>query len=145
MPAQLSLDVPRDRTGFGMAGAVIQEYLTGDVTQDELSDVRLIMSELVTNAMVHGEGTITLRLTVEGELIRGEVDDDGGGFEREIRERGSDEIGGRGLLLVASLAQRWGVYKGSSHVWFEVDRTRPNRAPEAPKLGEDDRPPGLGE
>jgi anti-sigma regulatory factor (Ser/Thr protein kinase) len=135
MPAQLSLDVPRDRTGFRMARAVIQQYLTGDVTQDELSDVRLIMSELVTNAVVHGEGSITLGLTVEGELIRGEVVDDGGGFEREIRERGSDEIGGRGLLLVASLAQRWGVYEGSSHVWFELDRTRPNRAPQGPAFG----------
>jgi anti-sigma regulatory factor (Ser/Thr protein kinase) len=145
MPAPLSLDVPRDRTGFRVARAVIQRYLTGDVTQDELSDVRLITSELVTNAMVHGEGTITLRLTVEGESIRGEVVDDGAGFESEIRERGPDEIGGRGLLLVASLAQRWGVYEGSSRVWFELDRARANRAPEVPQLGEDERPPGLGE
>ena len=145
MPALLSLDVPRDREGFTTACAAIQQYLTGDVTQDELSDVRLIMSELVTNAVVHGEGAITLRLTVEGELIRGEVVDGGAGFEREIRERGTDEIGGRGLLLVASLAQRWGVHEGSSHVWFELDRTRPSRTPEAPQLGEDKRPPGLGE
>jgi anti-sigma regulatory factor (Ser/Thr protein kinase) len=145
MPAQLSLDVPRDRTGFTMARAVIQEYLTGDATQDEVSDVRLIMSELVTNAVMHGQGPITLRLTVEGELIRGEVVDEGGGFEREIRERGSDAIGGRGLLLVASLAHRWGVHDGSSHIWFELDRARANGAPEVPKLGEDDRPSGLGE
>ena len=137
MPAQLSLDVPRDRTGFKVARAVIQEYLTGDVTQDELSDVRLIMSELVTNAVVHGGGPITLRLTVEGELIRGEVVDEGGGFEREIRERGPDEIGGRGLLLVTSLAHRWGVYEGSSHVWFELGRAGANRAPEVPQLRED--------
>jgi anti-sigma regulatory factor (Ser/Thr protein kinase) len=128
-----------------MARAAIHNHLTGDVTQDELSDVRLIMSELVTNAVVHGEGPITLRLTVEGELIRGEVVDEGGGFEREIRERGSDEVGGRGLLLVASLAHRWGVHEGSSHIWFELDRTRPNSTTEAPRLGEDERPPGLGE
>jgi anti-sigma regulatory factor (Ser/Thr protein kinase) len=145
MPARLSVDVPRDRTGFRMARAVIQEYLTGEVTPDELSDVRLIMAELVTNAMVHGEGTITLRLTVGGELIRGEAVDEGGGFEREIRECGPDEIGGRGLLLVASLAQRWGVHEGSSHVWFERDRTSPKGPPDAPNLGADERPPGLGE
>lgn len=145
MPAQLSLNVPRDRTGFTMARAVIQEYLSEDATQGEISDVRLLLSELVTNAVVHGEGPITLRLTVEAELIRGEVVDDGGGFEREIREHGPDEVGGRGLLLVASLAHRWGVYEGSSHVWFELDRTRPSRTPEVPQLGEDKRPPGLGD
>lgn len=145
MPALLSLDVPRDRTGFTMARAVIQEYLCAEATPDEISDVRLIMSELVTNAAVHGAGPITLRLTVAGESIRGEVVDGGGGFEREIRARGADEIGGRGLLLVASLAHRWGVHEGSSHVWFELDRTRASHTPAGPHLGDDERPPGLGE
>ncbi|HEX8649192.1 MAG TPA: ATP-binding protein [Thermoleophilaceae bacterium] len=127
LPPQLSLDVPRDRTGFEMARAVIQRYLRGDVAEDELSDVCLIMSELVTNAMVHGEGAIKLRLTVQDDLVRGEVIDDGPGFEREIPERGPDDTGGRGLLLVASLAHRWGVHEGSSQVWFERHRTRPNK------------------
>jgi anti-sigma regulatory factor (Ser/Thr protein kinase) len=127
LPPQLSLDVPRDRTGFEMARAVIQQYLAGDVTEDELSDICLIMSELVTNAMVHGEGAIKLRLTVEDDVVRGEVIDDGAGFEREIPERGPDDIGGRGLLLVASLAQGWGVREGSSHVWVECHRTEPSK------------------
>jgi hypothetical protein len=39
------------------------------------------------------------------------------------RNRPATEVGGWGLHLVQTLSDRWGVYQGSTHVWFEIDRT----------------------
>jgi anti-sigma regulatory factor (Ser/Thr protein kinase) len=91
---------------------------------ETLLDLQLIVSELVTNSVRHGPGApIELRLTLTDEgPIRGEVKDHGTG-EIAIREIASDG-GGFGLRLVDSLADRWGVYEGSTHVWFEMRTDR---------------------
>ena len=47
-----------------------------------------MVSELVTNAVIHGHGAITLKLRVDGDDVYGEVVDEGGGFEPVVRERG---------------------------------------------------------
>jgi hypothetical protein len=65
---------------------------------------------------------------VTDRSVKGEVIDDGGGFEYEFRSRGFDEIGGRGLQVVGALSEQWGIHEGSNHVWFEV----PLRAPAQP-------------
>jgi anti-sigma regulatory factor (Ser/Thr protein kinase) len=109
-----------------------------------LAETQTVVSELVGNALVHGVGAIRLVLDVDGGAVRGEVVDEGPGFEIEVRERGLDEVGGRGLWLVASLAQRWGIHDGSSHVWFELARPPAEDAATRPELGEDSRPDELG-
>jgi hypothetical protein len=43
--------------------------------------------------------------------VYGEVIDQSGGFEREMRERGPDELNGRGLMIVDALSRRWGSTK----------------------------------
>ncbi|MEU8778512.1 ATP-binding protein [Streptomyces sp. NPDC048606] len=73
--------------------------------------VLLCVSELATNALLHGvppgRGYRVRMLRFEG-VVRVEVHDSGGGRPRiEDRDPGSE--GGRGLLLVAALADRWGV------------------------------------
>jgi len=104
----------------------------------------MVISELVTNAVMHGRGDIELRLAVEPGAIAGEVIDEGAGFEAEVRERGAEEVTGRGLLLVAQLAGRWGIHDGSSHVWFQMDRSRDEEDETAPpQLGDETRPEGL--
>ena len=54
-----------------------------------------------------------------------EVIDQGKGFARTVRERGFDALGGWGLDLVETIASRWGIHEGSSHVWFELERRGP--------------------
>ena len=89
-----------------------------------LDDLKLVVSELVTNAVRYGPGDrpVQLRLAIDGDVVRGEVVDQGDGEEAkiEIRESSPDEPGGRGLKLVDRLAERWGVHEGSTHVWFEL-------------------------
>jgi anti-sigma regulatory factor (Ser/Thr protein kinase) len=83
-------------------------------------DARLLLSELVSNAVMHGAGPdlrVAFDVKSDGRL-RCEVVDDGKSFVPAEREPDSDD--GWGLQLVDRLATRWGVHEGSTHVWFEL-------------------------
>ena len=83
-------------------------------------DAELVVSELVSNAMLHGASSVTaanpppvrLRLTSRAREVLIEVWD-GGENMPQLRSSAlsEDELGGRGLLLVAALASRWGAYR----------------------------------
>jgi anti-sigma regulatory factor (Ser/Thr protein kinase) len=87
-------------------------------------DLRLIVSEIVTNAVKYGVGTpIHVCLHVRApDRVRGVVIDHGPNAH-QIRLRSPDALssGGRGLRIVHELADRWGVEEGSTHVWFQLD------------------------
>ncbi|MEU1514770.1 SpoIIE family protein phosphatase [Streptomyces sp. NPDC005811] len=85
----------------------------------------LIVSELVTNAIRHAEPPVQLRLIHDRALIC-EVSDASGTAPHMRRARTYDE-GGRGLLLVAQLTERWGTRpgtRGGKTIWAEqnIDR-----------------------
>lgn len=104
--------------------------LTGLASQASLEDVRLLVSELVTNSIRHGhlssDQDIWLRADVEGDTLHVEVRDPGGGFELQPRiSEMEDHDSGWGLYLVGRLAERWGVSAdGSTLVWFEIPLRR---------------------
>ena len=81
--------------------------------------VELLVSELVTNALVHGAGLIWLRL-IRGSALLCEVGDDGRELPYVCVAADTDESG-RGLQLVNVLAAAWGGYRTSigKVVWFE--------------------------
>jgi anti-sigma regulatory factor (Ser/Thr protein kinase) len=110
---------------------------------ERLADAQLAVTELVANAVVHGTGDIRLRLRVEGGRLYGEVIDDGGGFEHAIRKRTPSDVTGRGLGIVAALADEWGIHEGSTHVWFALDVTVRMSGTTDPQLGDERRPHGL--
>jgi anti-sigma regulatory factor (Ser/Thr protein kinase) len=88
---------------------------------ERADDVLLCVSELATNALVHGVPPgrrFLLRVRYDGHAVRVEVHDSGDGLPRVADE--ADE-GGRGLLLVAALADKWGVGERSPGkvVWAE--------------------------
>ena len=140
----LSAALPRDRTAPRTARALVREKLANRLSPPQLHDLQLAISELVANAVVHGEGTIQLRLQLDGDRIRGDVVDGGHGFEHELRKRGADDFDGRGLLLVSALSDRWGVHEGTTHVWFEMSLGGGARKAQKPRLGTQARPPELG-
>jgi len=93
-------------------------------------DVRLLVSELVTNSVRHAdigpEGSIQLRVAVADEHVRVEVADDGPGFEPPDEDATAElaRENGWGLFFVTQLADRWGVEDGAGRVWFEIARGR---------------------
>ncbi|MGH3343642.1 MAG: ATP-binding protein [Carbonactinosporaceae bacterium] len=89
----------------------------------------LLVSELVTNAVVHGGGPTLLRLSFDGTL-RVEVTDRSPAPPR-LRRTGPDELGGRGLQLVDGLAECWSWQpRGRGKlVWCELRPLPPDRAP----------------
>jgi PAS domain S-box-containing protein len=83
--------------------------------------VELVVSELVTNAIRYGQPPVRLRLIREAALIC-EVSDSSSTAPHLRRARTYDE-GGRGLLLVAQLAQRWGTrhHPIGKTIWAEIE------------------------
>src|SRR5213592_868653 len=94
-----------------------------------LEDIRLLVSELVTNSVRHAglgpDATIGLRVEVLPERIRVEVSDPGPGFEPGGESPSIYQDSGWGLYLVEQVATRWGVeLEEATRVWFEIDRDR---------------------
>jgi anti-sigma regulatory factor (Ser/Thr protein kinase) len=81
----------------------------------------LLVSELVTNAVVHARSTVTVRLLVDEGCVTVEVDD-ASALPPSVRLPRADQPGGRGLHLLESLTDRWGVRPSATGktVWFEL-------------------------
>ena len=94
------------------------------VSPERADDATLLVSELVTNAVKYGPEEETIRLFIgHGEgRTRFTVHDLGLGPLPEMRAENDPAPGGHGLRLVDALADRWGVERGSTRVWFELDR-----------------------
>jgi anti-sigma regulatory factor (Ser/Thr protein kinase) len=88
-----------------------------------LEDLQLVVSELVTNSVKFGPKrsiTLSLQIAPDGN-VRGEVIDQGDGERAKVEMTPEPSLdGGWGLHLVDRVANTWGVYEGSTHVWFEV-------------------------
>jgi anti-sigma regulatory factor (Ser/Thr protein kinase) len=119
----LSIEIPRDRRAPATARRAI-DGLSGRVAEDVIPDVKLLVSELVTNSVKYGaDGALRLKVDASGpRKLRAEVIDQGVGFVPVARDRPATDVGGWGLHLVQTLSNRWGVYAGSTHVWFEIER-----------------------
>ena len=84
--------------------------LRGRIGERTLDDVRLVVSELVTNAVRHAPGEpISVSVEVDDDgVVRGEIEDSGEGGVR-LRATSPGEPGGYGLGIVDALTDRWGV------------------------------------
>ncbi|MCL7493507.1 SpoIIE family protein phosphatase [Streptomyces sp. MCA2] len=102
-----SWDLAADPAVVGSARALAGQQLSEWGLDELLFTTELIVSELVTNAIRHGTGPITLRLIRQDALIC-EVSDASSTSPRLRHARTTDE-GGRGLFIVAQLTRRWGT------------------------------------
>jgi anti-sigma regulatory factor (Ser/Thr protein kinase) len=93
-----------------------------DLPPDLVADAELIVTELVTNALLHAAPPVLLRVKRRRQGARIEVQDDGGRPPLRIRDAG-DAMTGRGLALVAALSRSWGADQqvdGGKVVWAEL-------------------------
>ncbi|MFI1166931.1 SpoIIE family protein phosphatase [Streptomyces sp. NPDC020801] len=92
--------------------------------EDAAFVTELVVSELVTNAIRYATGPIRLRLIKDQSSLICEVSDGASTTPHMRRARLSDE-GGRGLLLVAQLTERWGTRHTSTGktIWTEQSLT----------------------
>jgi two-component sensor histidine kinase len=95
------------------------------VTADQLDDaaqrdLSVLVSEVVTNAVVHAATTRELLVGAHAGRVRVELVDHAAGEPRIRPDTGAD--GGFGLRIVTALARRWGVRhdNGAKTVWFEL-------------------------
>jgi anti-sigma regulatory factor (Ser/Thr protein kinase) len=94
-------------------------------------DVLVAVSELVTNAIEHGHGTVGLRVRHTGQEIRIEVTDANPEPAR-LCTAAAHQVCDRGLILVAALAWNWGVSDDGTTTWctFRVPGNRRDGAHE---------------
>jgi anti-sigma regulatory factor (Ser/Thr protein kinase) len=100
----------------------LEERVDGAV----LDDIRLLVSELVTNAIRHADapsgGDVEVDVSIRDRRVRVEVADPGEGFDPQPRDNEMSRPGGWGLYLVDRIADRWGVIRNHmNRVWFELD------------------------
>lgn len=123
--AEIAVALPAVPESIRRARALV-DGLRGILNQGQLEDLRLIVSELVTNSIRHAElrpGDAIELLVSVGDTICLELRDPGRGFE-PTESPPMFEDAGWGLFLVSQLTDRWGVRTdgGSTTVWIEIPR-----------------------
>jgi CheY-like chemotaxis protein len=105
-----------------------RRFVAGVLTSwgfDELQDsAALLVSELVTNAIVHAHSSVELAVHLRPERVRVEVIDTARDHVRR-RDAKDDEQSGRGMALIEALAAAWGIDSllAGKSVWFEMERS----------------------
>jgi anti-sigma regulatory factor (Ser/Thr protein kinase) len=125
-PVRVERALPVTAEAAAEARHALDGLATG-LPDGRVRDVRLLVSELVTNAVRHANlsssDVIRLVVYVVDHTLRVEVHDPGGGFVPSEPEPDPARPSGWGLYLVAELADRWGVDSDEATlVWFELDR-----------------------
>jgi anti-sigma regulatory factor (Ser/Thr protein kinase) len=118
------LSLPDDLQAPARARGMLADK-TQALAAAQRDDLLVLVTELVTNAVIHGRPDVVLHLIVGSDLVRGEVYDYGDTFSLAGRQSVSiNESSGRGLAIVDTLATRWGTTiatpdRGKA-VWFEL-------------------------
>jgi anti-sigma regulatory factor (Ser/Thr protein kinase) len=117
------IDLPPTARSVVAARRMVRAVLGAWAAPQDREDAELLATELVANVVDHagGEARLGLEVMLSGQWLRIAVAD--GSMSRPVvRERSSERARGRGLQLVAAIADRWGVEEdaGGKRVWFEL-------------------------
>jgi anti-sigma regulatory factor (Ser/Thr protein kinase) len=122
----VTTDLPRLPSSVGAARRLVLAH-SSRLDAKQRDDAALMVSELVTNALRHGVGVISLQIDIQPAGLWIEVSDEG---EARLSPGPSPGAhGGWGLRIVEELADEWGVRAGSTKVWFRLhQQSRERRA-----------------
>ena len=118
-----SLGLPADPASARRARSFIRDFCTAADLGDEVCQkAALLVSELVTNAVIHGRTRATLTAERPGGCLRVSVHDDNPDLPNPKSPTFEAESG-RGIKIVATVADRWGADHEpfGKAVWFELD------------------------
>jgi anti-sigma regulatory factor (Ser/Thr protein kinase) len=120
----LELTLPPEPGSVARARTEVCDAMKPDLEEEQLEELRLLVSEVVTNALRHGNSGQPVELSAHwNSEVRVEVCDHGEGFTPHPRKGALDDPGGFGLFLVGRLADRWGVETDDgTTVWFVLRR-----------------------
>jgi anti-sigma regulatory factor (Ser/Thr protein kinase) len=123
----VSIPIQGGRGAPRAARRLVLSRLDGELADTRLLDVALIVSELVTNSVLHADVGLDQSLTVDlemfGDRLRITVTDPGSPLEPQLVAPGPGTPGGLGLRLVDQLSTAWGVGHdpiGTTQVWCDL-------------------------
>jgi anti-sigma regulatory factor (Ser/Thr protein kinase) len=126
MPSSVALRLPAEPRSVKRARDAILSL--ADLGEDAAERARIVVSELVSNCLQHGnlcaDDTLEVRLNARSGIVSGEVSSRGEGFDLlpvfSVRD---SKDSGLGLRIVDRLVDRWGVaVDGRTRVWFEIEK-----------------------
>jgi anti-sigma regulatory factor (Ser/Thr protein kinase) len=112
-----------DVSSAGKARRFMSEQLRDWDVDDLLEVVHLLVSELVTNAVIHAHSEAEVAVVLTPAALRVEVADHGDG-DAVLKDAERFDTSGRGIALVDALSARWGVEPragGGKTIWFELE------------------------
>jgi anti-sigma regulatory factor (Ser/Thr protein kinase) len=123
--ATVVISLPSDASAAAIARQFVEDN-QDHIRPDLIEDAQVLVSEIVTNAVLHGKGQITLLVRVDEPSIGVAVADSGD--KLPVKSHGApppSQPSGRGLMIVDALASAWGVTPNSDPlpgkvVWFEL-------------------------
>jgi anti-sigma regulatory factor (Ser/Thr protein kinase) len=121
--ASIRISLPKAAASAAEARLQVGRFAAENGIVAGLGPALLVVSELVTNAVLHGAEPIHVYVTNEADLLRIEVSDGDGRVEQVALQAGAaDRPGGRGLTIVNSLATAWGtaLHPNGKTVWAEI-------------------------
>jgi DNA-binding NarL/FixJ family response regulator len=120
--SRVHMDLPAEGTSPRVARTLVRDMLNAD---DEMmvAAAELLITELVTNALVHASSAPRVEVELFLDHVRVAVQDDDP-TPPTRREPARDRPGGRGLVLLEEMSTRWGVdpLEAGKVVWFELAR-----------------------
>lgn len=118
---EAQLQIPPVSTGIGEARRFTRDRLKTWGLSGVADNAILMISELVTNAILHGGEGAVLTLTFDDFKVRAEVRDSSPALP-VVRSYSETATTGRGMVIVDALAAAWGTFSvdGGKVVWFEL-------------------------
>ena len=118
-----TLQLPSQSSSAARARQFISDFCSAaGLSKDLCQTAALIVSELVTNAVVHGRTSARIEVHRPQDVLRVAVRDDNEQLPEVGESPSPDAVAGRGMIIVNALADRWGVEAsdGGKAVWFEL-------------------------